>query len=229
MRNTDRDWKGIGDKEPYWGVVTFDQYRRRNMNDKALTEFYLSGAIKVEQFLSTFKHYFGDDFKPKNVLDFGCGCGRLLLPLAKTIDCVTGVDISPGMLKKAANRIQKLDLKNIELLEVLPDKKFDWINSYIVFQHIPPQRGLKLIKVLLKHLEPGGFISLHITTHHKENSESDPYEEDVDDGVCQMRMYNYDLNEVLASFYNAGILDPNMKLTNHNGHVGSILYGRKHI
>jgi hypothetical protein len=32
---------------------------------------------------------------------------------------------------------------------------FDLINSYIVFQHIPVDRGMKLAEALLSHLTPG--------------------------------------------------------------------------
>jgi hypothetical protein len=34
--------------------------------------------------------------------------------------------------------------------------KYDFIHSYIVFQHIPVERGKRIFEKLLAHLETGG-------------------------------------------------------------------------
>ena len=101
MRDTDRDWKRIGEIEPHWGVITMDKYKSEVMDEETKKEFYRSGEKDFQKFMSTFKRYFGGDFKPNSALDFGCGVGRLAIAMANKIDKVIGIDISPGMLKIA--------------------------------------------------------------------------------------------------------------------------------
>ena len=51
-----------------------------------------------------------------NVLDFGCGPGRLTIPLARRIGPkgeVTAVDIQPGMIERAKEKAQAAFLTNI--------------------------------------------------------------------------------------------------------------------
>lgn len=50
------------------------------------------------------------------VVDFGCGPGFFLLPLAKVARRAIGVDVSPRMLEKAAEHAKK-ELSAIELLQ----------------------------------------------------------------------------------------------------------------
>jgi len=45
--------------------------------------------------------------KPKTILDVGCGTGSHTIPLAKQGYSVTGIDISPGMIKKAKEKAEK--------------------------------------------------------------------------------------------------------------------------
>ena len=47
--------------------------------------------------------------------------------------------------------------------------------------------------------------------------------------VMRYVCYNYDVNKLIELFYNAGIIDVNMEMVNHGGHVGIIFYGRKSI
>lgn len=227
MRDTDRDWQRIGKVEPHWGVVTMDKYKSQNMDDINRAEFFASGEDDIHKFMSTLKRYFGNQFRPINALDFGCGVGRLAIAMANKIDRVVGIDVSPGMLRIADNSAKDRQLSNIRFLEKIPEDKFDWINSFIVFQHIPPERGLELIKELLTRLDEHGFISIHVTVYHEMYEGANPDEVDVDDGGYSIRMFNYDINQVIKLFYDAGIIDLNMEMVNHDGHIGIIFYGRK--
>jgi hypothetical protein len=122
----------------------------------------------------------------------------------------------------------------------MPDGPFDWINSFIVLQHIPPDRGLALIEDLLARLAPGGLISLHVTiwreAHLKEPSASGlkrllrPLVRRW--RVAQLpkgtiRMYDYDLSQVVERLNRAGIGELTLVPTDHGGHHGVILLGTK--
>ena len=74
-------------------------------------------------------------------------------------DHVTGYDISPGMLETARLRATPA----LTYVGELPDGPFDWINSYLVFQHIPPARAPGLMADLADRLAPGGVLSLQFT------------------------------------------------------------------
>jgi hypothetical protein len=44
---------------------------------------------------------------------------------------------------------------------------FDFINSYVVLQHIPRSRGTKIIEQLLKRLNAGGVAMLHVSLERR--------------------------------------------------------------
>jgi cyclopropane fatty-acyl-phospholipid synthase-like methyltransferase len=75
------------------------------------------------------------------VLEIGCGVGRLVRPLAGRVARVVGVDLSEAMLARARDHCE--GLPNVELvrtdggLDSFPDAAFDFVFSYIVFQHLP--------------------------------------------------------------------------------------------
>ena len=46
--DSDRDWKLIGALDPYFGVLTEERFRRANLDEKALAEFFASGSHDLE-------------------------------------------------------------------------------------------------------------------------------------------------------------------------------------
>lgn len=95
------------------------------------------------------------------VLDVACGTG-VLFPdyLARGVASVTGVDISPEMVKLAR---EKFTQQNIEVLcadvEELPlERKFDCVVVYNAFPHFPDPE--KLIRILAGHLADGGRLTV---------------------------------------------------------------------
>lgn len=100
----------------------------------------------------------------KEALDFGCGVGRLLPPLAEHFQTVHAIDVSPDMIELA--RSNTYDIDNIKFhleLDSVKDE-LDFINSFIVFQHIHPTQGMLIIQKLMSMLRSGGVMALHVTT-----------------------------------------------------------------
>jgi ubiquinone/menaquinone biosynthesis C-methylase UbiE/NAD-dependent dihydropyrimidine dehydrogenase PreA subunit len=79
------------------------------------------------------------------VLDVGCGTGDLAAKAAKADACVTGVDISEGMLAVARERIKKNRLENkvdfhhagvVEIDTLFNESSFDFITSTLVISEL---------------------------------------------------------------------------------------------
>lgn len=94
--------------------------------------------------------------------------GRLLIPLAAHFEEVTGIDISKAMRDECRRNLDARLIGNASVLasdDALTEAQgsFDFVNSYIVLQHIPITRGYNIIGRLLNLAAPGGVISLQFT------------------------------------------------------------------
>jgi SAM-dependent methyltransferase len=138
------------------------------MSDEVREEFFRTGKWWVNYIVRICRDHLEQNFMPKNALDFGCGTGRVVIPLAEVAKHVTGIDISDAMLQEAQKNCEKYQVTNINLLQSddqLSALKghFDFIHSSIVFQHIPIQRGRKIFINLLNHLDDRGIGVIHVT------------------------------------------------------------------
>ncbi len=110
----------------------------------------------------------------KRVLEFGCGTGRLLLPMAERGMNVVGIDSSPDMLavcRKKLSRLKKTARKRVDLLEgnmnrVNVGREFDLVvlacNTFLHATTTEAQG--KLLRSARRRLRPGGALVLDIRT-----------------------------------------------------------------
>jgi SAM-dependent methyltransferase len=166
QNNTDKYWQFIGEENPYWGVITHDKFDRDKLTLDSIEEFYSSGESHVSLLFQTIREYVDHAFVAESALDFGCGVGRIVVPLARRCRTVVGVDVSDGMLQRARARCDLLGLPNVRLvkgddqLSALTEP-FDLIHSFIVLQHISADRGYLIVDRLLQLLTQGGVGVLH--------------------------------------------------------------------
>lgn len=240
MRNTDKDWLRLGEEEPYWGVLTHPEFRTGDISPDAMEALYSGGAELIDGVASRLRHLF-TDFEPEKALDFGCGVGRLTFAMGQHAGEVCGVDISAGMLRKAEERKEISKITNVRFSEEIPREKFQWINSYIVFQHIPPPRGYPLLTNLLSTLSDGGFVSLHFIfardLKHQRSRRLDlqngffnlrvDFEKIARRPVGTVMMYDYDMNTILKCLFDRGLAELELVHTDHDGHHGCWIIGRK--
>lgn len=234
IRDTDADWRELGVSNPYWGVISHPDYLSENMSPEMIGKFYRSGAEHIVPMARDLEQLTGQ--RPSGrALDFGCGVGRLAEAMLAYADEVTGVDISPGMLALARARGS-----NVRYVDQIPDEPFDWINSFIVLQHIPPARGEQIIETLLSKLAPGGMISLQVTVW-RDVGHVWPQERGLKRlfqaarqrrwarrlPLGQILMYDYDLSRIIRLVNRAGVEDMRLVSTDHGGHHGVIILGRK--
>lgn len=94
-----------------------------------------------------------------HVLDVACGTG-VLFPdyLARNVGSLTGIDISPEMVKITREKFPQVEVLCGDVEEATFHKKFDCIMVYNAFPHFPdPER---LIEVLSNLLKPGGTLTV---------------------------------------------------------------------
>ncbi|HEX8319742.1 class I SAM-dependent methyltransferase [Longimicrobium sp.] len=260
--STDHDWEEFGRTDPYHGVLTAERFRRKNMDDAARQEFFDSGREHVAKVVDVVRTRLDAGFSPRRVLDFGCGVGRLVIPFTELGSEVVGVDVSESMLSEARQNCSAQGIGNAtfvlsddDLSRV--DGKFDFIHSYIVFQHIPRDRGTMIFRKLLERLTDGGVGCLHVTydtTDVRGGIPDAPVQRDRSWKAVLgpmraplarlkqklfsrpaapagpiMEMNAYSLREVFAAVQGIGVASQFVEFTNHAGELGVILYFQKPV
>ncbi len=244
---TDSEWEELGATDPYYSVITQERFRKDRLTDEARAEFFRSGQKYIDEVLDTIQRLIEPSFQPKRALDFGCGVGRLVIPLAGVAERVTGVDVSDSMLEEARRNCEARRIGNIDFVrsdDVLSrlTESYDFIHSIIVFQHIPVARGEILFGNLLDRLADGGVCVAHFTygkTYAPKIlgpwiKRHVPLTRAVINllkgrnlNAPEMQMNDYDLNRLVRVMQDRGVRAFHAQLTDHGGDLGVLLYFRK--
>jgi 2-polyprenyl-3-methyl-5-hydroxy-6-metoxy-1,4-benzoquinol methylase len=167
LLSAEKDWKKLGEIDPYYGVLSHDKFKSININDDAKREFFASGVCHVEILLAILRNSYG--FVPRGTaLDFGCGVGRITNALAPHFEAVTGLDIAPGMLAEARRYSANNGFTNIDYDSSLNESRlrpesYDFVHTYLVLQHIPISMGENIIRALVQSVRIGGVGAIHFT------------------------------------------------------------------
>jgi ubiquinone/menaquinone biosynthesis C-methylase UbiE len=167
IANPEKDWRRLGELDPYYGVLRTDALKNAKITDNKKEQFFASGVKHMRICLDVASKRF--NFNPGGkALDFGCGVGRLTCAMAPHFSEVIGLDISPGMLTEARIESKKRGWNNILYDLSTEDSRFatntyDFIHTYIVLQHIPVPNGENIIEKMLASLKVDGVGAIHIT------------------------------------------------------------------
>ncbi|CAN5325851.1 hypothetical protein BH11PSE11_BH11PSE11_29070 [soil metagenome] len=245
--DTDGEWEKFGKDDPYFGVVTDEKFRTANLTPANREEFFASGFAYMDGVIANVRRYIDPAFTIGKALDFGCGVGRLVIPLAQRARQVTGVDVSDSMLKEAAKNCEARALGNVVLVksdDALSrlNGEYDFIHSFIVFQHIPAARGERIFEMLLSRLARGGVGVLHFKYGRDASSRrlvsfvkrTIPFASNFinlfkgrEFLAPQIEMNAYDLNRLFLSLQKSGVRDCHTAFTDHEGEAGIVVYFRK--
>lgn len=244
-RDTDTDWRIVAEKDPFWGVLSRDEFRIDAMDDETFGRFMASGEQYVSNLFALIRKHLDPKFAPARAFDLGCGVGRQLIPIAKRVTEAAGVDIAPAMLELCQKYVKQAGLSNVVLYQgddqlSSVEGQFELVNTYLVLQHIPPERGYRLIQSMLERLVNGGVGSIQFTyakstkylLHEQARAkyyrrENGVLIELVDSEYTPpagtISMYDYDMNQVYARISSvAG--QPIITLpTNDDSHLGAHL------
>ncbi|HEX4080746.1 MAG TPA: class I SAM-dependent methyltransferase [Rhizomicrobium sp.] len=249
-RDTNQDWSRLAEESPYWGILSQDRFRGLDLSPEAEAEFFASGEKLIAKTVALSRRHLVPNMQIRRALDFGCGVGRVLLPLARlSTEAAVGVDVAPKMLELARANLEKAGLSHAQV--VMGDDEFsqvrggfDFVNSVITLQHIQPERGIAIVTRLLGLLDVGGVFSLQtiyarerqILLHEKGRAKfyrrvrtGLQYLVEIPDSRPEgvISMYDYDLNELMLVVL-AVAAEPLMVLpTDHGGHRGVHLIGCK--
>lgn len=126
-------------------------------------------ATRLDALLATGQN--GNDAeqaRPRQVLDLGCGAGRVLVPFAKICQNrarIVAADMQPQMLAKAEAACRQQDLNNVEFRRLTlhppytePLGRFDLIYLVTVLGEIP--KLAEVLVLLYRSLSPGGRLSI---------------------------------------------------------------------
>ena len=248
QHHTDREWEKWGKSDPYYGVVSWPQFRQSAINEQSRQDFFLTGQRHVDHVIEALRTHLRPSFAPTRILDYGCGVGRLVVPFAQRFQHVTGVDVSEAMLSEARANAKRAEIENVQYFhtdqfEMEASKSFDLIHSFIVFQHIRPNRGEAILRRLLQLLEPEGLGAIHITFSkdisrlHSAVSEVRKrstavhrtmnllYKRPFKDPSMEMNMYS--LNHIFTILFKAGCGSIYTEFSRHNNANGLMLYFEK--
>jgi SAM-dependent methyltransferase len=154
-------WEANARLDALWAVLTLDDKLGDGWNERA---FFETGRQEIDEVF---------DFMARNriaspplqqVLDFGCGVGRLTEPLAARARHVVGVDISEEMIRLARKYFPHIafHLNEKDDLSDFESGSVDFIYTNIVLQHLDDGLQRHYIREFARLLRPEGLAVFQI-------------------------------------------------------------------
>ncbi len=156
LTRSNRDWEIFAQEDPLWAILSHPDKQGRRWS---LDEFLATGEGDVTRLIRTLESL-ATPVARHDALDFGCGVGRIAIPLTRRFERVTGLDAAPSMIAQA----QRLNPAPDRLTFVhsdtprLPfaDASFDVVHTYLVLQHIPVDATFGYLREFVRILRPRG-------------------------------------------------------------------------
>ena len=156
----EKDEHGIPIPPPYLMSVV--------VGDANWKSFLSSGERLIALFTEILARNKIDIGQVKRVLDFGCGCGRLIRHLPRRTKAkLAGCDYNDKLVSWCSGNLSIAEFKTNQLTPPCdyPDGAFDLIYLYSVFTHLDQDTQGKWLQEFNRMLAPGGHIVL---TFHDE-------------------------------------------------------------
>jgi len=164
-----QSWEHLGDTRAHHSVLTSKDFLPDSL-EQNIGAFWKSGENEVKEIEAILKRHNVNIKEVKTAVEYGCGVGRVTVPLSKRVSSMHAYDISRPHLNYAKEHANEeratidFHLVSDPLGKLQP---CDLFYSRIVFQHNPPPIILQLIKNALESLNPGGIAIFQVPTYIK--------------------------------------------------------------
>jgi SAM-dependent methyltransferase len=144
--------------------VQFEEYKQSYVAEvEQSIEFAGQGhdffiRVKARELVASARRQLGS-LQGRKILDVGCGIGLMSRYVGEHFDDLSGIDIAPGVVERAAEQcpdgtFQLYDGENIPH----DDRQFDVVFTVCVMHHVPPAQWSSLVKEMARVLKPGGLL-----------------------------------------------------------------------
>lgn len=208
IKKVEETWSRLGQEDAHWSVITDEKFRKNTIGEN-IDDFFAMGEGDIARVESALNRVNASLYELNSALDFGCGVGRLSIPLAKRCKQVLGVDISSSHLREANENVQRMGIENLDLSliksvqSIRELKEFDLVFSLIVLQHNSPPVMLEILKALCSRVGASGYLYLQTQTY-KFGYEYDA-ESDLNNKSTEMAMHVLPQDVFLQTIQDAGL------------------------
>jgi SAM-dependent methyltransferase len=124
--------------------------------------YLLGGRLAAQSIRDVLGGELGDR---RSILDFGCGCGRVIRQWAALPARIHGCDVNARLVAWCQRRLPFASFQVSGMAPPLPyaDEAFDLVYALSVFTHLPAEAQQPWAQELRRILRPGGYLLL--TTH----------------------------------------------------------------
>jgi 2-polyprenyl-3-methyl-5-hydroxy-6-metoxy-1,4-benzoquinol methylase len=217
-------WRALGDENPFWSVLSHDEYRTAQLDEDGRASFYDTGC-DFAQLVDAFCRRNDAQIRRGTCVELGCGVGRVTIHLARRFEKVIAIDISEGNIQQCKIKAKQANINNVEYMLIRsPDelqilKEFDFFYSMLTLQHNPPPvQKYQLASVLSKIRQGGGFLFQTQTFFPGYQFSVDSYLESLPD---EMDMHSLPMNEIFILFEKLGLRVREIAVDTYTGRQGS--------
>jgi len=168
MNVAQADWELLAQMDPMWAICSDPAKAKGGWESE---DFFTTGEEEINKVMFYLTSLGVEIDYNSSVLDFGCGIGRLTRALGNRFKYVYGVDISPTMIERAL--AWTTDHKNVNFVCMedcalrFQEKKFGFIYSSLVLQHIEPSTANRYIGELMDLLDSRSILVFQIADSYR--------------------------------------------------------------
>jgi SAM-dependent methyltransferase len=163
-----------------------------------LPEFLWTGLVDMERIMTLYENVSGLEPKRPTILDFGCGCGRMVrfLSVYAADRSIHACDVNPEHVHWCRENLVEIQVAQCDVRPRLPyeDKTFDLVYSLSVFTHLSKSAAADWLSEMHRILAPQGVLIA--TTHGLATLEI------IKDSVQHQQMFNLDRQSAIEMIEN---------------------------
>jgi ubiquinone/menaquinone biosynthesis C-methylase UbiE len=132
-----------------------------------LPEFLWTGLVDMERIMTLFEKVSNHaNIEPPTILDFGCGCGRMVrfLGNCSTTYTIHACEVNSDHVNWCRDNLKNIEISQCDILPPLPykDKMFNLIYGLSVFTHLSENNAIKWLSEMNRVLKPDGILIVTI-------------------------------------------------------------------